>query len=321
MFNKAKTRIKDFINREMTSRFAQLSEKYNNGNKLWENQMTINLPSKQFINLPDVSNHKHGLTYIKPGSLKLDKEIDRYIEKDIFPLPATEDRENYAGARHFEYWLSGLRDYLNIKNNLHRHCCYFDNNFSIYDMGCASGRVIRHFLCQERGLELWASDINSNHVEWVKKYLDRDIKIFQNNSLPHLPMEDNYFNLIYAFSVFTHIDAFEAAWLLELKRILKPGGFAYLTIHSDNTWAMMRDGCAIPIYEALLTNPDFSPDLLKSNLPKEKVVYRWTNENSYRANVFHDIEYIKDTWGKYFEILEILRAGHFYQDVILLRKN
>ena len=83
----------------------------------------------------------------------------------------------------------------------------------------------------------------------------------------------------------------------------------------------MRNGGAIPIYEALLTHPEFAPDLLKSNLPKKRVVYRWPIESSYRANVFHDIEYIKDTWGKYFEIIEILRAGHFYQDVILLRKN
>lgn len=256
------------------------------------------------LNLSDVSTYKDASTHIKPESLRIDKKIGKDIEKDIFPLPSPEDRENYAGERHFEYWISGLRDYLDIKNNLQNYGYYLDNNFSIYDMGCASGRVIRHFLCQERGLKLWASDINSNHVEWVGKYLGSNIKIFQNYSLPHLPIEDNYFNLVYAFSVFTHIDAFEVAWLLEIKRVLKPGGFAYLTIHSDNTWSIMRDGGAIPIYEALLTHPEFSPDLLKSNLPEERVVYRWLTESSYRANVFHKIEYIKDTWGKYFEIIE-----------------
>ena len=29
---------------------------------------------------------------------------------------------------------------------------------------------------------------------------------------------------------------FELAWLAELRRVLVPGGFAYLTIHSEHTW-------------------------------------------------------------------------------------
>jgi SAM-dependent methyltransferase len=39
-----------------------------------------------------------------------------------------------------------------------------------------------------------------------------------------LPREDGSFDLIYAFSVFTHISDAWSAWLLELHRLLAPGG-------------------------------------------------------------------------------------------------
>jgi len=74
------------------------------------------------------------------------------------------------------------------------------------------------------------------------------------------------------------------------------------------------------IYQSLLSHPDFSPDLLKSRMPQERMVYRWETDSSYRANVFYDEKYIRGTWGSYFQILDIIPAGHFYQDVVLLRK-
>jgi hypothetical protein len=39
-----------------------------------------------------------------------------------------------------------------------------------------------------------------------------------------------------AFSVFTHINEPEIAWLLELRRILKIGGIACNSVHDEATW-------------------------------------------------------------------------------------
>lgn len=321
MINNLKMRLKDFIQHEVAKSVAQLQQKSDHKkSQLWEDRIAINLPPKEFDNLLKVSNYCDGITHIKPESLKLDMDINKYIENDDFPLPSMEDREGYMGDRHYEYWLGGLSDYLNIKNALQMHGVHLKSGFSIYDMGCASGRVLRHFCCQETGLELWASDININHVNWLMRYMGDEVNIFQNHALPHLPIEDNYLNLIYAFSVFSHIDAFELAWLLELKRILKPGGIAYLTIHSDNTWAIMKEK-GRPIYEALLDHPDFTPDMVTSDLPRRKLVYKFHNDSSYRANVFYDTAYINNVWGRYFDIVEIVPEGHNYQDVIMLKKR
>jgi SAM-dependent methyltransferase len=47
----------------------------------------------------------------------------------------------------------------------------------------------------------------------------------------HLPFKDEYFDLVYAGSVFAHIDELTNAWFLELRRILKPGGKLWFTIN------------------------------------------------------------------------------------------
>jgi SAM-dependent methyltransferase len=319
MLNFIKLRLKQYIDREITKKYQKIQVKKDEG-KLWDHQIAITMPSVKFNNLLNVANYCDDVTYIKPEQIKIEKDIIQYIEKDKYPLPSREDREGYMDDRHYEYWLSGLSDYLNIRYLLKKYGCELNPGSCIYDLGCASGRVIRHFLCQEKNLNLWASDINSRHVDWVSNHLGENVKVFQNHSLPNLPIEDNSFDLAYAFSVFSHIDTFDIAWLLEIRRVLKPGGVAYLTIHSNHTWSLMRKGKAIPIYNALLNHPDFSEDELKKELPKEKTIYRY-HAGSYRANVFYDDAFIKRIWGKYFNILEIIREGHHYQDVVLLRKS
>jgi ubiquinone/menaquinone biosynthesis C-methylase UbiE len=119
--------------------------------------------------------------------------------------------------------------------------------------------------------------------------------VAQITSIPHLPFEDNTFNLVSAFSVFTHIEAFETAWLMELKRILKPGGLAWITIHSENTWREMEPGW--PLYDALARHPDFERYLQgRDALPRERLIFRQSLNRSYSSNVFYTTDYTKSVF-------------------------
>jgi ubiquinone/menaquinone biosynthesis C-methylase UbiE len=184
--------------------------------------------------------------------------------------------------------------------------------------------VLRHFLCHEKGLNLWGVDINLRHVEWIRRFLGSSLKVFQNTTLPSLPLEDNTFSLVYAFSVFTHIEAFELAWLTELRRILKKGGFAYLTVHSEYTWERM--GPTRTLYNDLLAMKkhireyEVTPDMFRKPMPSDRVMFTWRTASVNNAHVFHGTDYIKNVWGRFFEIVDIVREGHDYQDVVVLRK-
>jgi SAM-dependent methyltransferase len=70
---------------------------------------------------------------------------------------------------------------------------------------------------------------------------------------PHLPFEDGYFDLIYAGSVFTHIADLADAWFLELKRIVRPGGRLYITVHDKHTIDLaLNHPDPPPFYDSLL---------------------------------------------------------------------
>lgn len=142
----------------------------------------------------------------------------------------------------------GLGDYLFIKKLCLEQRLLLRDSFSAFDFGCASGRVLRHFAVNELALSLYVADINKNNVAWVRKYLPHSIRIFQNTVLPNLPIGDCSIDLVFGLSVFTHIHEYEEAWLLELSRILKKGGLAFCTIHTERTWKQITEAHFIYTY-------------------------------------------------------------------------
>src|SRR5262245_45049214 len=75
--------------------------------------------------------------------------LDERLHRDHMPIPSTQDREGYYGDRHFEYWLSGLRDYSLVKGALSTLSW---KGLRVLDFGGATGRVARHFYAQEDDL-------------------------------------------------------------------------------------------------------------------------------------------------------------------------
>nr|WP_295772356.1 class I SAM-dependent methyltransferase [Rhodoferax sp.] len=278
-----------------------------------------------YTELGPVSQYRGGEVHSEIGGLFSDQEIEECVQRDTFPLPATVDRENYHGDRHFDWWLSGLIDFYKIRAKLKDSGGELSPGDAILDLGCASGRVLRHFAIQGNDLDCWGADINLRNVEWARLFLPENIKVFHSTILPQLPIEDNSLALVTAFSVFTHIDDMEFAWLAEIRRILKPGGFFYVTIHSQGTWASMKAG--VPVYDALIAMRDSIHDydvteaFLRSPMPNEKTVLSWDTADSYNSNVFHHTDYIVREWGRLFDVVEIIPRFSGYQDVVLLRKS
>lgn len=283
--------------------------------KCWESQISIN---------PFVSPITETLGSVEKyldqddGSIDLNGtslSIDIAVALDRYALPCTQDREGYWGENHFKYWASGLQDYLNLKQVTDIH------NVSIrkyLDLGCASGRVLRHAAIQDKLDEVYGCDINRRHIDWIIDFLPKNIIAFHNHSLPSLPLPDNSVDLISAFSVFTHVDTFDLAWLMELCRILTPGGMAWITVHTEVTWKSVKPNW--PLYKALKNHPDFIKFRNNEEMPTERLVFRWHDNRSYSANVFIHTSYIKRVWSRIFKIVEIRNRFPRFQDVVILQK-
>lgn len=262
--------------------------------KSWEEMIAINTRSEKVpVALGSAAE------YYKPEEVlerykHLLPQIDTYLERDDYPLPTTTDREGYYGDQHFNFWLSGLFDYFEAKKLLK------DKPLNNYlDFGAATGRVARHFAAQEDNIEVVCADINLKHVRWVNKHLGKNISSFQNNSIPHLPFEDNSFDLVTAYSVFSHIEVFDHSWLYEIRRILRPGGQLIFTANVDN-WQDIKT--TWPVYKALKNHPSFDESELGKPLKSDKEVFRWNNSGSYSSVVFMTSDYVKDEWGRIMDV-------------------
>lgn len=283
---------------------------------VWEDLVAVNTRSDpSFDVLGPASEHREGDTHTDwrsegPG-------LEAALLADTWPLPMPADREGYYGSHHFSYWASGFRDHRLLLEVCARQGVELRDYF---DLGCASGRVIRHFATLAPDVGVTGCDINRRHVDWVATHLPSRIRIFQNHSLPALPLADDSHDLISAYSVFTHIEAFETAWLMELRRILRPGGIAWVTVHTERTWQQMAPGW--PLHKAMATHPDFQPFIeSRDELPRARTVFRWKSDRSYSSNVFYTRDYLRTHWGRVLELVEDHHRLPGFQDVVVLRKT
>jgi hypothetical protein len=154
--------------------------------------------------------------------------------------------------------------------------------------------------------------------------LPQRVKPIFNPCLPAIPMAQDSIDVISAFSVFTHIDIFETAWLAELRRILNPNGLAYVTIQNEDTWELLRDEIDNPNNRLVQSVRQIDPDFiarLSAPMPDTRTVYRFAQMGPYRAHVFHSNNYVRHVWARFFDILEILPRYHVRQSVVIMRKK
>ena len=70
------------------------------------------------------------------------------------------------------------------------------------------------------GTKLAASEIDEVAVSWIREhYPDVEMAAIANNGFPPAPFNDDRFDLVLAYSVFTHLSVcYQDAWLAELQR-------------------------------------------------------------------------------------------------------
>lgn len=104
------------------------------------------------------------------------------------------------------------------------------------EWGCGPGRLIRHMaqLIPAHTLRLAGSDYNKKSIDWCRSNLP-GIEFLHNELMPPLPFTDARFDVVYNYSVFTHLsEEVQKAWAAEMLRVLKPGGILISTTHGDD---------------------------------------------------------------------------------------
>lgn len=168
------------------------------------------------------------------------------------------------------------------------------------DFGCGAGRLLRHLIAEAETAEIFGSDVDPAPVAWVEEHLCPPVAGATVNGFdPPLGFPDDHFDLVTAFSVFTHLGTNWADWLLEIRRVLKPDGVLIATILDQS----------------------FSEDLTGIPYVEEEVgmsIFGQATPGMPYVNVVHSHWWIREHWGRAFEILS-LTPGEFSHGTVVLR--
>lgn len=105
---------------------------------------------------------------------------------------------------------------------------------NLLDFGCGCGRVLYPMLEMLPGHHFHAVDVDRSAVDYLRTQLP-DIDLRCTDFHPPLPFSDQYFDLIYSISIWTHLSPpDQISWLAELARVTKRGGYLFISTSSHS---------------------------------------------------------------------------------------
>lgn len=222
------------------------------------------------------------------------------------PLPPASLREWVAGTSDLDWFVEGGKlGVQTIVSLLEAHDTDLGALNSILDFGCGCGRVIRHLRHYET-VNIHGTDCNQQAVVWCDENLN--FAEFGTNALePRTRYRAHAFDLVYAFSVFTHLtESLQSRWMQELRRILRPGGLLIITVHGDH----------------------YLPQMPASEEPRyrrgELIVAGQEAAGQNACAAFHPERYVRNVLAKDFDVIDFRPQGALgnpRQDAYLLRRD
>jgi SAM-dependent methyltransferase len=173
----------------------------------------------------------------------------------------------------------------------------------VLDFGCGAGRTLRHFLAEAETAELWGADIDAASIEWLQQALCPPLHVLRCDAAPPLPFEDGSFDLAWAISVFTHLTDESIPWLLELHRLLKPGGLLIATYMGR--WNA-----------AHITGEEWDEDRVGMNVLRAD--QDWDDGG---PMVLMSDWWVREHWGRAFEVVAIAPQVHGQSWALLRRRE
>ena len=178
---------------------------------------------------------------------------------------------------------------------------------SILDFGCGCGRTIVPLAEKYPGKEVHGSDVDREAITWCRQHL-RCARFDLNQPSQPLPYAAERFDLVYAVSVFTHLGPeLEQAWLGELRRVLRPGGVALLSVYAEAVWRRLPPQSVRRIEQQGV--------LLLESRKLEGIFPAWYQ------TCFRTEAYTRKTFGQHFRVLSYAHEGMGTLDAIVLQRQ
>ncbi len=209
------------------------------------------------------------------------------------------------------YRVNGMKQAGEFYGAMRKHCDMATTR-KLLDWGCGCGRIASVYLAFMPSLEVYGCDIDAEAIAWCEDNLARG-RFTTVPLLPPTSYADDSFDVVIGYSVCTHLSRQnQAKWLDELRRITRPGGTVFLSVHGEFAAKfiapesgihaeMERDGISDRVYDPYLG--DVAPE-------------------GYYLGVFQTEAYTRRVWSEFFDVIDYLERGSGnYHDLVVLRNR
>jgi SAM-dependent methyltransferase len=175
----------------------------------------------------------------------------------------------------------------------------------ILDFGCGCGRVARHIIARQPGATVFGIDVDREAVAWCSRHLRGQFMAVP--AVPPTSLAAGAFGLIYAVSIFTHLDEkLQDRWLGEIERLLEPGGLFMASTHNP-----------VLTFE----RPDLS-EAQHRTLRETGFLFAAGEASFKEDSAFHAPEYLRAHWLRWFDFVRHEEHGLAgYQDLSVWRRR
>lgn len=232
-----------------------------------------------------------------------------------WPVPDPERWELEEESDPDAYLRSGAMHAELVRDAAARHDLDLGPGRRVLEFGCGYGRVLRWWPTVAPGSEAWGVDLEADRIAWARTNLPPVFRLAACTTAPHLPFPDASFDLLYACSVIPHISELADAWVLELRRVLVPGGLAYLTVYDEDTITAIRRTGESPNLRAGLDDLEARAGSLEGGFDVAVL-----NRRPGSAQVFYSSDYLERVWGAWFDVVERVPEAFHVQTGMVLRR-
>jgi ubiquinone/menaquinone biosynthesis C-methylase UbiE len=255
----------------------------------------------------------------------LEASIEKPIQKGV-TLPGFADaaiQTETVGSANKTTLGEASRFYSFVRNTCAENSRPLGQQTKILDFGVSWGRIIRFFLKDTDAEYLHGVDISERYLNAARD-TGCQAKLARIDPLGALPYPDASFDLVYAYSIFTHLpENVQNHWLAEIRRVLTPGGIFVATVEPPRFIDFFKtvdpNDETLHLWHRMMATKIAKDPQIRTRLIETGFSYIPGSE-TYGDTVVTP-EYVRRHWGQYFEVLDFLDdPKRFWQAVVTARR-
>jgi SAM-dependent methyltransferase len=255
------------------------------------------------------------------------RELCPWLSDYLPGLADPELRERLTGMRVEVALRDGFNFYRLCKELFERYAAPLSDSARVLDFGCGWGRIIRFFLRDIEPTGLVGVDVSEEAIAACRE-TNQWCSFEQIHPFPPIGFDDASFDLIFLYSVFSHLtEQAHLQWLAEFDRILKAGGVLIAT-----TWPRDYIELCAKQSQSLTESSSHRERMMARAFPDHAAALReydsgqfcfgsiWP-DHPYFGEACIPRAYVEREWTTYFKLLEYIDdRSRCVQDAIVVNK-